>query len=51
MSVNASTVKISDEVPRDHNLTKDSVVWTHKLESVFKENFKQDYYLRYRNDF
>lgn len=42
-----STVKISDEVPRNSTATIDTVVYTSQLEDVFKQNFIEDRYLRY----
>lgn len=46
MSFVSSSVKISDEVPRDDKETIDTVEWTAKLESAFKENAGFDPQLR-----
>ena len=45
----SSSVKISDEVPRDDKETIDTVEWTAKLESAFKENARFDRQLRLRS--
>ena len=41
-----STVKISDEVPRNDNSTISTVKWTARLEEIFKQNAQHDEYLR-----
>ena len=41
-----STVKISDDVPRNHEKTIDSVVWTSNLTHLMMRNFKEDPFLR-----
>ena len=46
VSSTSSSVKISDEVPRDDVRTIDTVAWTSELESVFKQNAKDDPQLR-----
>ena len=46
VSLNSSSVKISDEVPRDDVRTIDTVAWTSELELVFKQNAKDDPQLR-----
>ncbi|ELU06451.1 hypothetical protein CAPTEDRAFT_215114 [Capitella teleta] len=43
-----STVKISDEVPRNSSAVIDTVVFTSKLEDVLKQNSKEDHYLRWQ---
>lgn len=35
-------MKITDEVPRDHPNTINTVLWTAKLEDTFKENYNRD---------
>ena len=46
VSTNSSTVKISDEVPRDSTLTIDAVTMTYELEKTFKLNAEEDKVLR-----
>ena len=46
VSWNYSTVKISDEVPRDDVATIETVYWTAQLEEVFKLSAKEDPFLR-----
>ena len=46
VSWNYSTVKISDEVPRDDGATIETVYWTAQLEEVFKLSAKEDPFLR-----
>ncbi|KAK2155924.1 hypothetical protein LSH36_227g06072 [Paralvinella palmiformis] len=45
VSWNYSTVKISDEVPRDDGATIETVYWTAQLEEVFKLSAKEDPFL------
>lgn len=47
MSQEFSTIKIADEVPRMEEMTVDTVNFTAKLDEVFKENAKNDEFLRY----
>ena len=42
-----STIKIADEVPREEEMTVDTVNFTAKLEDTFKENAKNDDFLRW----
>lgn len=42
VSLEQSAVKITDEVPRDHPNTINTVLWTAKLEDTFKENHNRD---------
>lgn len=46
VSWQSSTVKISDEVPRDARTTIDTVFWTSELEAVFRHNADEDPQLR-----
>jgi len=46
VSENYSTIKISDEVPRDDNVTIDVVSFSRELEEVFKLNAREDPVLR-----
>ncbi|XP_013386854.1 voltage-dependent calcium channel subunit alpha-2/delta-2 [Lingula anatina] len=48
VSFNHSTVKISDEVPRDDYLVINTVNFTNGLEELFKENAKKDRFLRWQ---
>lgn len=41
-----STIKIADEVPREEEMTVDTVNFTAKLEDTFKENAGNDEFLR-----
>lgn len=47
VSLTSSAVKISDEVPRNDKTMIETVAWTIGLESVFKQNAKDDPQLRY----
>ena len=47
VSWDQSTIKIADEVPRDHNSTINAVYFTAGLEKLFKENQAEDPTLRY----
>ena len=47
VSWDQSTIKIADEVPRDHNSTINAVYFTAALEKLFKENQAEDPTLRY----
>ena len=46
VSLKSSAIKISDEVPREDQVTIDTVDWTAGLESVFKQNAQSDRQLR-----
>ena len=46
MSWNHSTIKIADEVPRDDNITINTVYFTAGLENTFKQNEAEDSSLR-----
>lgn len=46
MSQEFSTIKIADEVPREEEMTVDTVNFTAKLEDTFKENAGNDEFLR-----
>lgn len=41
-----STIKIADEVPREEAMTVDTVNFTAKLEDTFKENARNDEFIR-----
>lgn len=41
-----STIKIADEVPREEEMTVDTVNFTAKLEDTFKENDRNDEFIR-----
>lgn len=41
-----STIKIADEVPREEEMTVDTVNFTTKLEDTFKENARNDEFIR-----
>lgn len=41
-----STIKIADEVPREEEMTVDTVNFTAKLEDTFKENARNDEFIR-----
>lgn len=43
-----STIKIADEVPREEEMTVDTVNFTAKLEDTFKENAGNDEFLRWQ---
>ena len=46
VSFTTSTVKISDEVPRDDKYTIETVYWTSRLKDIFEHNAKHDPLLR-----
>ena len=46
VSFKHSTVKISDEVPRDDKATIESVLWSGQLAEVFKQNAEKDRFIR-----
>ena len=46
VSWNHSTIKIADEVPRDDNITINTVYFTAGLENTFKQNEAEDTSLR-----
>lgn len=46
MSQEFSTIKIADEVPREEEMTVDTVNFTAKLEDTFKANAGNDEFLR-----
>ncbi|KAK3089549.1 hypothetical protein FSP39_004513 [Pinctada imbricata] len=48
VSWNYSTIKIADEVPRDDQVTIDTVVLSAELEEAFKENKRKDPLLRWQ---
>ncbi|XP_002735490.2 VWFA and cache domain-containing protein 1-like [Saccoglossus kowalevskii] len=48
ISSESSVVKISDEVPRDSNVTINTVMYTYGLDEVFKQNNLKDPLLRWQ---
>lgn len=41
VAIDYSTVKVSDEVPRNSHEIVDATLWTAKLDSVFKSNYRR----------
>ncbi|CAI9736897.1 Hypothetical predicted protein [Octopus vulgaris] len=48
VSLNRSTIKIPDEVPRDEKNTIDTISFTARLDDVFKQNMDDDPLLRWQ---
>ncbi len=48
VSISESIVKISDEIPRNDRATINTVVFTKKLDEVFKSNREKDKSLRWQ---